>query len=876
MPVTFLTPDQEAQYGQFTDPPAPEQLAQYFWFDEVDRERIDRHRGAHNRLGFALQLGTVRFLDTFVTDVTTVPPSVVQYVAQQLAVDPAALAIYGRMESRWDHTREIRQVYGYHDLTDQPEHWRLVRWLYGRAWLTAERPMVLFDQATARLVERKILLPGVTTLTRLVAQVRDRAQARLWRRLAALPNPGQRDALEHLLSADPTSRIAPLDWLRRAPTRPSIRGFQQALDRLDALRSLGAADWSLQPIPSVRLATLARHAATVRAQAIARMPPDRRIATLVAFAASFTVRARDDLIELLDRYLTELFARTQRRSDQKRLRTLRDLDAAARALREACAVLLQDEDPKTDLRAAIFARVSKEELQTAVRQVDTLTHPPGQTFAFQELWHHYPTIRQVLPRLLEAIPWQATPASHGTVDAWDYLREHESQATRSWATAPVTGMTTAWRAMVVDEKGRIAKKPYTFWVLSRVLEGVHSHDLYVTPSERYGDPRSQLLQGTAWEAVRPQVLRTLNWPADAESALRPLREALDTAYQTTAAHWDSNPAVRLEAFAGKDRLVLSPLDRLEEPASLRRLRNRVTAMLPRPTLPDLLLEVHQWTGFADTFTHVGQGGGRVKDLALSVCAVLLAQACNIGLDPVVHAGLPALEYDRLTWVVQNYVRAETLAAANATLVDYHARCPLAQTWGQGEVASADGLRFVVPVRTLHAGTNPKYFGAGRGVTYYNFTSDQFSGFNALVVPGTLRDSLYLLEGLLEQPTGLHPHEIMTDTAGYSDLIFGLFGLLGYQFSPRLGRHRGSPLLAAGGERGLWGVESVSPTAHSLRLNRPALGRHAPGGWLVKMGERQCQRPHPSLATWRSAHPVGPGHWRTRPYLQNPLSARLPR
>jgi TnpA family transposase len=29
------------------------------------------------------------------------------------------------------------------------------------------------------------------------------------------------------------------------------------------------------------------------------------------------------------------------------------------------------------------------------------------------------------------------------------------------------------------------------------------------------------------------------------------------------------------------------------------------------------------------------------------------------------------------------------------------------------------------------------------------------------------------------------HPIMTDTAGYSDIIFGLFALLGYQFSPRL-------------------------------------------------------------------------------------------
>jgi TnpA family transposase len=116
------------------------------------------------------------------------------------------------------------------------------------------------------------------------------------------------------------------------------------------------------------------------------------------------------------------------------------------------------------------------------------------------------------------------------------------------------------------------------------------------------------------------------------------------------------------------------------------------------------------------------------------------------------------------------------------------------------VASADGIRFTVPVRKINAGPNSKYFGVGRGITYYNFTSDQFTGFHGIVIPGTLRDSLFLLAGLLEQQTSLQPLEIMTDTAGYSDVVFGLFWLLGYQFSPRL---------ADIGEARYWRIE---PTA----------------------------------------------------------------
>jgi TnpA family transposase len=175
----------------------------------------------------------------------------------------------------------------------------------------------------------------------------------------------------------------------------------------------------------------------------------------------------------------------------------------------------------------------------------------------------------------------------------------------------------------------------------------------------------------------------------------------------------------------------------------------------------------------------------VADLPISLCAVLLAEACNIGLEPVARSDIPALTRGRLSWVQQNYFRAETLTRANACLVDAQTTIPLAQAWGGGEVASADGLRFVVPVRTINAGPNRKYFNADRGVTYYNFTSDQFTGFHAIVIPGTLRDSMYILDGLLEHQTRLRPVEIMADTAGVSDVVFGLFWLLGYQFSPRL-------------------------------------------------------------------------------------------
>ena len=241
----------------------------------------------------------------------------------------------------------------------------------------------------------------------------------------------------------------------------------------------------------------------------------------------------------------------------------------------------------------------------------------------------------------------------------------------------------------------------------------------------------------------------------------------------------------MEKRKGRDRLCVTPLDKLDEPPSLLELRRQVDALIPRVDLPEAILEVQAWTGFADEFHHVSERATQVEDLALSVCAVLTAEACNINLEPVVRNEIPALSYARLAWVQQNHIRAETLSSANARLVSEQSRIPIVRAWGGGEVASADGLRFVVPVKTLHSGLNRKYFPGQRGVTYYNFISNQFSGFHGIVIPGTLGESPYLLDGLLEHNTELQPEQIITDTAGYSDLIFGLFWLLGFQFSPRL-------------------------------------------------------------------------------------------
>ena len=669
----------------------------------------------------------------------------------------------------------------------------------------------MFDFATAWLIQHKVLLPGASVLSRLVARIRERAAHRLWRRLSTLPTNEQKAELETLLKVPEGARASWFDQYRKGPVIISGPAFNAAVERYLGLRAFGIHGLDLSRLPPARLKHLARHAGVVSMPKIARMADEQRIAILVAFVKAYEVIALDDALDILDLLITDIAGNAKRLGQKNRLRTLKDLDKSALALASACALVLDEGIHGDRLREVILRLHSKEALAEHIAVVHGLARPGDDRF-HDEMVEQYGRVRRFLPRLLNDIAFKAAPSGKTTLEALNYLAALGPSRKQTLDDPPLDIITTPWKRLVFDEENRVSRRGYTLCFLDKLQDALRRRDIYVENSDRWGDPRAKLLRGADWQANRVQVCRSLGHPLQPQDAIANLTGQLHETYQRVAARFEGNGAVRLDLTGPHPALTISPLDKLDEPPSLTRLGDLVAGLLPKIDLTELLLEIHARTGFADEFTHVSESTARADGLAVSLCAVLMAEACNIGLEPLAKPHLPALTRHRLSWVKQNYLRAETLVRANARLVDHQATLALAKTWGGGEVASADGMRFVAPVRTLNAGPNRKYFGSGRGITWYNFVSDQYSGFHGIVIPGTLRDSMFVLDGLLEQQTGLNPTEIMTDTAGASDLVFGLFWLLGYQFSPRL---------ADAGEAVFWRAD---PDADYGVLNDLARGR----------------------------------------------------
>ena len=191
----------------------------------------------------------------------------------------------------------------------------------------------------------------------------------------------------------------------------------------------------------------------------------------------------------------------------------------------------------------------------------------------------------------------------------------------------------------------------------------------------------KLISEGRWKIDKDRICASLGHLESGNEAMADLTKELDAAYMKVASNFQYNDSVRLDLSGKHPSLTVSKLDGLAEPDSLRALREATNGLLPKVDLTELLLEIHGHTSFAGSFSHVSESGSRAKDLTISICAVLIAEACNIGLEPLVEENVPALTQHRLSWVKQNFLHKETLTMANTRLIDHQSTLSLVNKSG---------------------------------------------------------------------------------------------------------------------------------------------------------------------------------------------------
>lgn len=778
MPVGFLNSSQQALLSSFPGAINYNDLITYFTLTDQDKKVVPSRSSTTNRLGFVIQLCSLRFMGFFIKDMVGVPAVIIEFLKDQLGFSEVPnLNDYGqRPQTRTDHTKTIEKHLGF-EAADKTYTKRIQSWLLNRA-LEHDRPVLLFQLTAEKMKQDKRTRFSLWKMERLVSQAREQAKQVIYDSLQQYLTPEQRKSMDQLLLVE-DDQITELNWLARKATSSSPESILSILQRIRRIRELGAGQWDLSHLNRNRLKHLAQLGKRSTNQALQRSKVERRYPILMSCLSVLLHECTDESIEVFDLCLSQTYRRSQNQYKEHRKVMDKQINANNVVLQDIARLVVNHNIPDEALRQLILQEVPEEILREIIEDPKGIIRPlDGNHLDF--FIRRFNHIRKFSPDFLNTLDFHGQPNMAPLLDGIQLIKNMNQKGLRKIPDdAPMSFVGSVWQPYLKENKNKLHRHYYEMSALWELRNAFRSGEIWLENSRRYKDPESYLIPRIQWPAIKEEAEQLLKLPSENRERVESRYLEVVECYEKLNQILPSDKSVRVE----QGNVVVSPTEAEAEPPSVTRLKKAITERLPRVHLTDLLVEVDQWGNFREEFNHAGGQKANSEDLPVYLHAALLAQATNLGLHRM--ASVADLSYQRLVWCTNWYFRDETLDRATEKIINYHHDHWLTRFWGDGSFSSSDGQRFPVAIKTNTARALPKYFGYGRGITHYSWTSDQYSQYGTKVIPATLREAVYVLDAILDNETDLPIERHTTDTAGYTEIIFALFDLLGLRFEPRI-------------------------------------------------------------------------------------------
>lgn len=743
------------------------ELLHYYVLSNDDLFHINTKRKASNRLGFALQLCAFRYPGRLLQKKEIIPQSTLIFLATQLGISEDELGTYGmRSETRYEHSSELQRLYGFRIFQEADEQ-GFLNWLIQTAIETRNNAELaeLFVQECRK---QKIILPGMTVIERLCADARVAAERKIVGRIAGRLDERMKQNLNAMLAETVDGRLTVHGWLKRFEAGHNSADINRLLEKLEYLQELDIPESVLEGIPLHRIIWLRQQGEAYYADGLRDINETRRLAILTVCTIEWKAMINDAVLETHDRVVGKLYnackrIRDDQLVDQKKLanETLTSFVALSKKLLKA----------HTDNAAVADVIQDREALEKLMITATALTKKLDSD-PLEYVLLGYKKFRRYTQRMLEDITFEGNQATQPLLKAIELLKILNQSEKQQDSELPVCFANLRWSKRLGNAPER---KLWETAVLFAIRDGLRSRDIWVVDSRAYQDTRQKLLP-----MKQAEETLSLPIPLQANEWIIERKVVLDQLIKKVARmiRQGTLPNSCIE----KGKIHMNRLDH-HIPEDIEALTLDIYKRMPQASITDILREVNEDTGFTDSFIHIHTGSPCIDKIGL--LNVLLAGGINMGLKKMALCSSSHTSFWSLMRISSWHVTSESMTSALSVVIDKHSKLPLSSVWGNGTTSSSDGQFFSSGGSGEAMNLINAKYGMIPGVKSYTHVSDQYGPFAMKTIPATAHEAPYILDGLTMNDTGKRIREHYADTGGFTDHVFAMCALIGYQFTPRL-------------------------------------------------------------------------------------------